>query len=83
MKTGKMDSWFGHQCSQSGDKIQREIKYRLYIRVQMHGWQFERLTLQLGVNLVQVVQVDMCITQCVNKITGLQAGRLGNHHGKQ
>ena len=60
-----------------------EIQYVLHLRVYLHLWQRAWVTGQLQLHLVQMVQVDMCIAQGVDKITCLQAGHLCHHLEQQ
>ncbi len=60
-----------------------EIEYVLYIRIYFHLWKCPRLTAQLEFHLFQVVQIDMCISQGMYKISGFQSRNLGYHLQEQ
>ena len=54
-----------------------EIKYTSDFRVQYHLRQGIRFPGQLKFDLFNVVHVDMCIPQCMNKFTRFKSGGTG------
>lgn len=60
-----------------------KVEHTFYIRVQYHTWQGARRTFQLQAYLLQVIPVDMCVSQGVYEIAGLQSGHLCHHLEQQ
>merc|ERR1711923_666421 len=52
-------------------------------RIEPHRRQRTRITLQLLVDLLEVVQVDVGIPEGVYEAADLEAADLGDHHGEQ
>ena len=63
--------------------FEAEIEQVFFCRIQFHRWQWIGVPAQLRLHLVQVIQVNVHVTQCENKITRLQAAYLSNHQGQQ
>ena len=59
-----------------------EIEY-VFTSGLFHLWKCPRLTAQLEFHLFQVVQIDMCISQGMYKISGFQSRNLGYHLQEQ
>ena len=60
-----------------------EIKNTFYLGIDLHlrGWQ--GLPGQLQVRLLQVVHIQVRVTQCVYEFTRFQTGYPGHHQGEQ
>ena len=59
-----------------------EVEDRLYIGVDTHLWQGTRSTRELLIYLLEVVEIEVCITQSVDELASLQATNLRHHHCK-
>ena len=60
-----------------------EIEYVLYIRIYFHLRKCRGSRLSWSLTCSQVVQIDMCISQGMYKISGFQSRNLGYHLQEQ
>ena len=60
-----------------------EAEYILYVRINFHLGEWTRLTGELQFYLFQVIQLNMCISQRVDKITRFESGDLCHHLQQQ
>ena len=60
-----------------------EVKDALDIRIDNHLRQWARLTRKLQARLVKMIQIEVCITCGMDKVTRFEAGHLRHHHGEQ
>lgn len=60
-----------------------EIEDIAYFRIEFHLRQRMGLAAELQLHLVDMVEVDVRITEGMNELTGLEACSLCHHHGEQ
>ena len=60
-----------------------EIEDRLDAGVELHSRERVRRACELGIGLVQVVEIQVCVSQGVHELAGLEPGDLGNHQREQ
>ena len=60
-----------------------EIKNTAYPGIDLHLRRRQGFSGQLQVRLLQVVHIQVRVTQRMHELAGLQAGYLGNHQGEQ
>lgn len=60
-----------------------EPEYILYIRIQDHVRQRAWRAAQLFMHLVEMVQIDMGITERMDEVAGLQSAHLSHHLREQ
>lgn len=65
------------------DVLELEGKDILHVRVQLQGRQWPRVARQLQLGLVDMVAVEMRITQRMYEIADAVAADLGQHVGEQ
>ena len=60
-----------------------EIKNTFYLGIDLHLRWWQGLSLQLLICLLQVVHIQVRITQRVDELAGRLTGHPGHHHGEQ
>ena len=55
----------------------------LHVGIDVHLRQGARFARQLQMYLVEVVQVDVCVAQCMDEVARLQSRHLSHHHQQQ
>ena len=60
-----------------------EIEDRLDAGVELHSRERVRRACELGVGLIQVVEIQVRVSQGVHELAGLEPGDLGDHHREQ
>ena len=63
--------------------LEFEIEDTFHIRVDFHLRQRTRFAGQLQFDLFQMIQIDMCVTECMNEVSGLQSRHLRYHLQQQ
>jgi len=62
--------------------VEDEIEQRSNLRVYMHVRQRPRIPLKLQIRLLQMIEVEMRITEGMDEIARLETGDLRHHHGQ-
>ena len=60
-----------------------EIKYIVYLGIDLHLRRRQGVPGQLFVRLLQVIQIQVCITQRVHELARCKTGDPGHHQGEQ
>ena len=60
-----------------------EVKDRFDIRVDAHRGEWVWCSGQLKPNLLQMVEVDVRVARCMDKVAGLETCNLRHHHGQE
>ena len=60
-----------------------EVEYIVHLGIDLHLRRWHGLSGQLQVRLLQVVHIQVRVTQRMHELAGLQAGYPGNHQGEQ
>ena len=60
-----------------------EVEYIVNVWIDLHLRWWQGVSGQLLICLLQVVQIQVRVTQCVHELAGRKAGHLGNHQGEQ
>ena len=63
--------------------LKLELKNRFYRWIEFHRWQSERLTSQLKSSLLEMVCIQMKVTEGMYKFTRLETRDMSGHHKQQ
>ena len=63
--------------------VEGEIEEALHIRIDMQHRQGSRLARELLVRLLQMIEIEMSVAECVDELARLKPRHLCHHHGEE
>ncbi len=69
--------------SLKGEIFILEIEQALYFRIEFHCWEWSRFSRELEVHLLEVIQIDVCVSRSMDELSWFKSAYLGHHHSQK